>query len=63
MPYKFLSNINQKFDFVFLDSAHVSPGEFINFIEVLPFLNDNAIIVFLDVVWHFFPVYNTSYNI
>lgn len=63
MPYKFLSNLNQKFDFVFLDAAHVSPGEFMNLIEILPFLKENAIIVLHDIVWHFFSVYNTSYNI
>ena len=36
-PHKFLVNLNMKFDFVFLDSAHATPGEIINFIEVLPF--------------------------
>ena len=43
MPHKFLSKLNIKFDLIFLDSAHVTPGEFFNFIEVLPFINDNAI--------------------
>ena len=63
MPYKFLSNLNQKFDFVFLDAAHVSPGEFMNLIEVFPFLRENTIVVLHDIVWHYFSVYNTSYNI
>ena len=36
-PHKFLVNLNMKFDFIFLDSAHSTPGEIINFIEVLPF--------------------------
>ena len=52
MPHKFLSKLNMKFDFLFLDSAHVSPGEFFNLIEVLPFLNENAIIVLHDIMWH-----------
>ena len=63
MPYKFLSNLNKKFDFVFLDAAHVSPGEFMNLIEIFPFLKENAFIVLHDIVWHFFSVYNTNYNI
>lgn len=52
-PHKFLINLNIKFDFLFLDSAHVSPGEILNFIEVLPFLNENAIVVIHDLFWHF----------
>ena len=45
--HKFLINLNIKFDFLFLDSPHVSPGEIMNFIEALPFLNQNAIVVIL----------------
>ena len=41
-----------KFDFVFLDTAHTSPGEILNFIELLPFLNDNATLVLHDILWH-----------
>ena len=51
--HKFLVNLNMKFDFLFLDSAHVSPGEIINLIEVLPFLNEYAIVVIHDLLWHF----------
>ena len=39
LPHKFLDKINMKFDFVFIDTAHEAPGEILNFIEVLPFLN------------------------
>ena len=42
-----------KFDFLFLDTSHYSPGEIINMIEVLPFLNEKAIIVVHDLLWHF----------
>ena len=42
-----------KFDFVFLDSAHLTPGEILNFIELLPFLNENAIFVLHDILSHF----------
>jgi predicted O-methyltransferase YrrM len=52
-PHKFLVDLNIKFDFLFLDSAHVSPGEILNFIEALPFLNDNAVIVIHDLLWHY----------
>lgn len=64
MPHKFLSKLNIKFDLIFLDSAHVTPGEFVNFIEVLPFINDNAIIILHDIVWHFNRIFddNLKYN-
>ena len=52
-PHKFLIELNMKFDFVFLDTAHTAPGEILNFIELLPFLNDNAILVLHDILWHF----------
>ena len=40
--------------FLFLDSTHVSPGELLNFIEVFPFLNENAIVVIHDLLWHYY---------
>ena len=52
-PHKFLINLKMKFDFVFLDTAHSAPGEILNFIELLPFLNENAILVLHDILWHF----------
>lgn len=63
MPHKFLSKLNMKFDFLFLDSAHVSPGEFFNLIESLPFLNENAIVVLHDIIWHFAFARISNYNI
>ena len=51
-PHIFLSRLKLKFDFLFLDTFHLAPGELINFIEVLPFLEDNAIIVLHDIMFH-----------
>ena len=59
--HKFLVNLNMKFDFLFLDSAHVSPGEIINLIEVLPFLNEYAIVVIHELLWHFWKVKNSKF--
>ena len=52
-PHKFLDKLNIKFELIFLDTAHVSPGELLNIIEILPFINENAIIILHDVLWHF----------
>ena len=60
-PHKFLVNLNMKFDFLYLDSAHISPAEIINFIEALPFLNENAIVVLHDLFWHFLNARNTKF--
>ena len=52
-PHKFLIKLKMKFDFAFLDTAHSAPGEILNFIEILPFLNENAIFILHDILWHF----------
>ena len=49
----FLQKLRMNFDFVFLDTAHMSPGEILNIIEILPFLNENAIVIIHDIIWHF----------
>ena len=51
-PHIFLDKLNKKFDFLFLDTVHLTPGELINIIEVLPFLNENAIIILHDIMFH-----------
>ena len=52
-PHKFLTRLNLKYDFLFLDTIHLAPGELLNIIEVLPFLENNAIIVLHDISFHF----------
>ena len=51
-PHKFLDKLNMKFDFLFLDTSHYTPGEIINIIEILPFLNEGAIVILHDIIWH-----------
>jgi predicted O-methyltransferase YrrM len=52
-PHRFLIKLNIKFDFVFLDTAHSAAGEILNFLELSSFLNENAIFVLHDILWHF----------
>ena len=42
------NQFNEKFDFCVIDTAHFHPVESINFITALPYLTDNAIVVFHD---------------
>ena len=53
LPHKFLIKLNETFDFFFLDTAHLAPGELLNLIEALPFLKQNAIMILHDILWHF----------
>ena len=52
LPHIFLEKLNMKFDFLFLDTSHLVPGEILNLIEVLPFLEDNAVIILHDIMFH-----------
>ena len=61
-PHKFLEKLNIKFDFLFLDTVHASPGEIINIIEALPFLEENAIIIIHDIVYHIFKSVGRSFH-
>ena len=51
-PNKFLDALNLKFSFLYLDTTHATPGELINIIEALPFLEDNAIIILHGIMSH-----------
>ena len=42
-PRIFIQKLNIKYDFLFLDTAYISPVEIINIIEFLQFLKNNSI--------------------
>lgn len=39
-------------DICFIDTAHANPGEHLNILEILPFMNKNSIIVYHDTAFH-----------
>ena len=47
-PAEFMETIGNNIDFVYIDTVHFTPGEMLNWLEVLPFLKDEAIVVFHD---------------
>jgi predicted O-methyltransferase YrrM len=50
-PSEIIEKIGYKpFDFCIIDTAHVHPIESLNFLTIFPFLNDNAVVVFHDLV-------------
>jgi len=46
---KFMEEIGKNIDMVLIDSAHFEPGEILDFIIVLPFLSEEAIVVMHDI--------------
>lgn len=45
---KFMEEIGGDIDMVFIDTVHFLPGEALDFLMVLPYLKENAIVVFYD---------------
>ena len=46
---KFMEKIGKNIDMAFIDSAHLEPGEILDFIIILPFLSEEAVIVMHDI--------------
>lgn len=44
-----IEGLNSTFDFVILDTAHIHPIESLNFLSVLPFLTNDAVIILHDI--------------
>ena len=44
-----LQNPDKKYDLVILDTTHSMPGEVLDFLAVLPYLNENAVVILDDV--------------
>ena len=49
MANKYIEKIGNNIDMVFIDTAHFEPGEILDFIIVLPFLKEEAIVIFHDI--------------
>jgi len=45
---EFIENIGSGIDFAFIDTKHVTPGEMLDWLMVLPFLKNESIVVFHD---------------
>jgi predicted O-methyltransferase YrrM len=48
LALSFLEQIGDGIDFVFIDTMHTNPGEILDFLMVLPFLKEEALVVFHD---------------
>jgi hypothetical protein len=52
LSLNFLDKIGGDIDFCFIDTVHSNPGELLDTLMVLPFLKDDALLVFHDVNCH-----------
>ena len=46
---EFIEIIGKNIDMVLIDTAHFEPGEILDFLIILPFLKENAIVIFHDI--------------
>ena len=45
---KFIEKIGNEIDFVFIDTAHIVPGEMLDILQILPFLKEEAVVILHD---------------
>lgn len=55
-PVDVIEELDTKFDFAIIDTAHKHPIESLNFLTILPFLNDGAIVCLHDVIVFYLTV-------
>lgn len=58
----FIDEIGNDIDFCLIDTMHINPGEILDFLMVLPYLKEDAIIVFHDTNLHT-HLENVKYNL
>ena len=56
-PSEFIETIGNNIDLALIDTKHLCPGEMLNWLEVLPFLKEEALVVFHDA----FLMFSKSY--
>lgn len=49
---KFMEEIGGEIDLCLIDTMHINPGEFLDFLIVLPYLKKNAILILHDIALH-----------
>ena len=54
LAYRFMDEIGGDIDFVFLDTAHLNPGELLDYLMFLPYLKKNCPVVLHDINLHTF---------
>lgn len=58
---EYLDSIGKGIDFIILDTVHSMPGEMLDFLAVLPYLSEGAIVVLHDIVLNQYSISNFAY--
>jgi predicted O-methyltransferase YrrM len=61
LALNFLDEFAGGIDFCFIDTAHTNPGEILDFLMILPFLEDDAVVAFHDTAIHACHFLNKRY--
>lgn len=59
-PSERMEDLNMAFDFLILDTMHVHPVETLNFLSVLPYLRENAIVILHDITIYMDVLFRTN---
>ena len=51
---KYMEEIGGDIDLCLLDTVHSNPGEFLDILFILPYLNKNAILILHDIAYHYY---------
>ena len=60
---EFIETIGNGIDLVFIDTMHIAPGEMLDWLMVLPFLKNEAIVVFHDAFFLYYNKEVTKYKV
>ena len=60
---KFIDEIGGEIDFCLIDTSHVNPGEILDFLLILPYLKEDAMVVLHDINLHTFDYFLGSWSI
>ena len=60
---KFMDEIGDEIDLCLIDTMHINPGEFLDFLIVLPYLKKNAILILHDIALHYFRKHSLTNGI
>jgi hypothetical protein len=52
LALNYMEQIGKDIDFCLIDTMHINPGEILDFLMVLPYLKEDAVVVFHDVNFH-----------
>lgn len=58
---EFMEKLGNKIDMAFFDTSHLEPGEILDFLIVLPFLKEEAIVIFHDIAKQMFSKKRAEY--